>query len=244
MNPRVVFLDDGGVLHDNERRAAEWRRLIGEYLTPRLGGDPDAWGEANRVVFDAQMQRFEEWSEVHAQDEVYVDFFSSDDEATRWLTEMCYEIGVRPPVGARCVAMAASTQRYVRSRVDSGFAEAPAAVRALFTAGFTLSTSSGEVSEELAGYMNALGIRDCFRGRLYGPDLIHTHKASPRYYERMLADAGVAPDDALVVDDNPKAIGWATEAGIPAVHLRRSGPEAADATHVIGNLNELLELLS
>ncbi len=38
-----LFIDDGGVLNDNERRGAEWRRLIGEYLSPRLGGEPPAW---------------------------------------------------------------------------------------------------------------------------------------------------------------------------------------------------------
>jgi len=42
---RVVFLDDGGVLNDNDRRAVEWRRLLGEFFAPRLGGTPEAWGE-------------------------------------------------------------------------------------------------------------------------------------------------------------------------------------------------------
>ena len=57
-----IFLDDGGVLNDNDRRGAEWRRLIGEFLSPRLGGEPLAWGAANRIVFDAQWKRFESWN--------------------------------------------------------------------------------------------------------------------------------------------------------------------------------------
>jgi hypothetical protein len=46
----VLFLDDGGVLNDNTVRGPQWRRLVGEYFAPRLGGDPAAWAEANRTV--------------------------------------------------------------------------------------------------------------------------------------------------------------------------------------------------
>ena len=53
----TVFLDDGGVLNDNERRTAEWGRLIADYLSPRLGGTREAWAEANRDVFDRQWRR-------------------------------------------------------------------------------------------------------------------------------------------------------------------------------------------
>jgi hypothetical protein len=52
---RVVFLDDGGVLNDNERRAPEWRRLLGEFFAPRLGGTPEAWrGEPDRLRRDLE----------------------------------------------------------------------------------------------------------------------------------------------------------------------------------------------
>ena len=47
----TIFLDDGGVMSDNGRRAREWQRLAREYLSPRLCGDPTAWPEANQVVF-------------------------------------------------------------------------------------------------------------------------------------------------------------------------------------------------
>ena len=34
MKPAIIFLDDGGVLNDNNRRGVKWRRLIGEFLAP------------------------------------------------------------------------------------------------------------------------------------------------------------------------------------------------------------------
>jgi len=45
------------------------------------------------------------------------------------------------------------------------------------------------------------------------------------------------------VDDNPKAIGWAAEAGARTVHVRRHGDPAPGADHTISNLLELVDLL-
>ena len=49
--PRVLFLDDGGVLNDNALRGPEWLRLIGGFMPARLGGTADQWARANSVVF-------------------------------------------------------------------------------------------------------------------------------------------------------------------------------------------------
>ncbi|MCX8212923.1 MAG: hypothetical protein OTJ97_00160 [SAR202 cluster bacterium] len=43
----TIFLDDGGVMNDNTLRGREWQRHVGEYLSPRLGGSLQAWGNAN-----------------------------------------------------------------------------------------------------------------------------------------------------------------------------------------------------
>ena len=237
-----IFLDDGGVLNDNERRGAEWRRLIGEFLSPRLGGEPLQWAEANRVVFAEQWKRFESWSGLQLLDEQFVDFFGSVDESSRWLREMCEHVGVSTPDD--CLEISSATYRYVRERVRSGYADAAPAVRALFEAGYTLGTASGETSEMLERYLFALGIRECFAGRLYGRDLVRAHKASPIYYKRILADSGLSPANTLVVDDNANAIAWAAQAGMQTVHMCRKGDPAPAAGHVVGDLLELVELLN
>ena len=122
-NKYVIFIDDGGVLNDNERRAVEWQRLIGEFLSPRLGGEPLAWGEANRIVFEDQWERYQIWAELHAQDDEFIDFFDADDEASRWIREMCEHVGVATPDDS--TELASATQRYVRARVRSGFPDMP-----------------------------------------------------------------------------------------------------------------------
>src|SRR5205814_3301613 len=90
---RVVFLDDGGVLNDNDRRAPEWRRLLGEFFAPRFGGTPEAWGEANQVVFDGIWR---DWERVRASGaEVGPDWFPRQDH--RWLTGMFDRVGLPWP---------------------------------------------------------------------------------------------------------------------------------------------------
>ena len=60
-----IFLDDGGVLNDNDRRAPQWQRLVGEFFVPRLGGTHQAWAEANRRTIASNLERMsrrlEDW---------------------------------------------------------------------------------------------------------------------------------------------------------------------------------------
>jgi hypothetical protein len=44
-----------------------------------------------------------------------------------------------------------------------------------------------------------------------------------RWVARIFADAGVAPAEALVVDDNPLALRWAAEAGARTVFVGSAG---------------------
>ena len=115
-------------------------------------------------------------------------------------------------------------------------------VRTLHRQGYTLHTASGESSLDLAGYLQAMGVRDCF-GRLYGPDLIDILKEGPEYYERMFADLGIAPADALVVDDSPRAIEWVRQLGARAVLVGDSSLPRTGTTVHIESLVELPVML-
>jgi hypothetical protein len=54
----AIFLDDGGVMNDNDVRGKQWQQLVAEYLSPRLGGEPDKWSAANRLVAPRVWQNF------------------------------------------------------------------------------------------------------------------------------------------------------------------------------------------
>ena len=205
----AVFLDDGGVMNDNATRGLQWQRLVAEYLAPRLGGNPSDWGEANRVVAEREFKMYKEHSWGHP-DAEYLSFKEKRDED--WLRGMCEHVGVGAPCREPCVSLARETSAFVTRRVRSARPSAVDAIRALHSDGHRLYTASGEDSEDLDGYLEGMGVRDLFV-RLYGPDLVKTAKEVPSYYQRIFGDAGIQPNEAVVVDDSRLVLGWAKEIG-------------------------------
>ena len=231
---RVVFLDDGGVLNDNERRAPEWRRLLGEYFAPRFGGTPQAWGDANMVVFGGI---WADWERAKAGGaELGPDWFPKQDH--RWLTGMFDGVGVPWPTDID--GELRRSRAHVMANIDCAYPDAAPAVRALRERGVLLHMASGGLSYELAPYLERMGVRDAF-DRLYGVDLLGMHKTSRRYYERLAEDSGVAPADAIVVDSHAEPLEWADSVGFRTVHVDRLGTGSRFTR--IATLDELLPLL-
>src|SRR5258708_23721353 len=131
---------------------------------------------------------------------------------------------------------------FIPRRIQAAFPRVVDTIRTLHRQSYTLHTASGESSLDLAGYLHAMGVRDCF-GRLYGPDLIEVLKEGPEYYERIFADLGIAAADALVVDDSPRVIEWATQVGACAVLVRDSSLPRTGTTVHIASLVELPAVL-
>lgn len=207
----TVFVDDGGVLNDNERRAPQWRRLLGEYLVPRLGGTPEAWAIANTGVFERAWARYMAHL-ASAGSSGGVDPWVRADRA-RWLADMCAEAGVAPPRDLEGAAVDAIG--WVSERVRAEIPGAVDAVRKLAARGLVLHTASGGLSWELEPYLRGMGIRDLF-SRLYGPDLVDRFKNGPHYYEAILAHSGTEALTAVAVDDGPDQRRWAAEVGLRA----------------------------
>ncbi|HET9493027.1 MAG TPA: hypothetical protein VFR15_02235, partial [Chloroflexia bacterium] len=113
------------------------------------------------------------------------------------------------------------------------------AIRMLHQRGYTLHSSSGASSEMMSTYLETMDSRPYFT-RLYGPDLVDTFKAGPRFYERIFADSGVAPAEALVLDDNPEVLGWASDVGARTLLVGRGpAPQVRGCLGAIGSLAEL-----
>src|SRR5688572_2652825 len=100
-----LFLDDGGVITDDAGRQERYRRLVGEFFCPRLGGLPDSWSDANRTVFPQAwrrlMERLESWDRagdyLHEMDLYHLD----------WLRTMSAAVGVEAPTSDQdCVLLA------------------------------------------------------------------------------------------------------------------------------------------
>ncbi len=235
MSQLMVFLDDGGVMNDNRKRAPQWQRLVGEFFVPLLGGTSEAWSEANRIVathiFDPDnwRRRVQAASDYASFDRTY---------QIDWLGGMCELVGIAIPSEEECFELAHRAIASIISQVRADFPGVVDAIRTLHSQGYTLHTASGEPSNELAGHLDGMGVRNYF-GRLYGPDLIETFKDGPAYYERLFADIGAIPANALVVDDTPSAIDWATQVGAQTVLVSNTPYPETKATLRIGSLAEL-----
>jgi len=231
----VLFLDDGGVLNDNSVRGEQWRWMVADYFVPILGGSREAWAEANWTIIN-EMLYPEAWE---ARMKAAPDYATFDYDYQRdWMYAMCRLVGVTPPSEVESVALARQASAHIIPRVYSPYPGVVETVRLLHEQGYTLNTSSGATSTDMAAYLTGMGIRDCFN-HLYGPDLIETFKMGPEFYERLLADAGVEPSDALVLDDNPKCARWAKQAGAQVLLVSNAPQTAAESITVIGSLAEV-----
>lgn len=154
---------------------------------------------------------------------------------------MCQLVGIKIPPEEECIELARQAETYITPRIRTAFLGASEAIRDLHTQGYELHTASGESSLCLHGYLEGMGVRECF-GRLYGSDLLNTLKETPAYYECLFANSDIAPGDALIVDDSPRALAWARDFGAMTV-LVSPEREAPDRMLCIGSLAELPKLV-
>jgi HAD superfamily hydrolase (TIGR01509 family) len=240
MSGVAIFLDDGGVMNNNDVRAAQWQQLVGEYLAPLLGGDREQWTEANKIAAPAAWHAFTKAVEPNPE----TSFEPLGREMDRaWLASMCEIVGVDTPPDDQCVALTRATAEFVTRRVRSAYPGAIDAIRELHAAGHALGTASGEISPELEGYLEGMGVRELFGLPLFGPDIVDLSKNSPTYYQRIFEHAGVDPAGAIVVDDAPHVLDWARSLGAHTVLVMSRGPYSGDAHHPIERLADLPALV-
>lgn len=239
--PLAIFLDDGGVMNDNVPRGEQWRRLVAAYFEPILGGAPEAWEQAN-YRFATSLFEQSAW-EHRLRSAPDYDMFERT-YFVDWLAAMCDIVGVPCPSPERSVELGRAATAWVIPQVHAAYPGAAEAVRALHAQGYRLYTASGAASYDLAGYLEGMGVLDCFN-RLYGPDLVQIFKIGPDYYTRILADAGIDPADALVIDDSRHAAIWAAQAGVRCMrinsHATKNVPSLLATIPALADLPTLLD---
>ncbi len=232
-----IFLDDGGVITDKPRRAAEFERLVGGYFVPLLGETEAAWTRAHHVVAD-RLADPQSLSALVAAD--FVGFYRA--HQLRWVARMCELLDLPTPPEKECLDLAYRALGWITRRIQAALPGAVETIHLLHRQGYALHTASGSCSLELAGALEGMGVQRCF-GRLYGADLINTFKAGPEYYAHLFADVGVQPEGALVVDDSTDALGWAARLGVRTVLVSASPHSETGATARLASLVELPSFL-
>lgn len=225
-----IFFDGAGVLLDTSAMPAQWQRLIGEFLAPRLGGEPSAWGPANAYAVARMWARYRDPGgtprETHGR------------LRRLWLREMCEKVGVPSPRDAG--TLAEETVAWISARVAAPMHGAAGAMRSLGAGGFRLFTSSAQPSLEIGGYLEAIGVRELL-DETYGTDIIDRWKTNAAFYRKILEHAGVRAEDAVTVDDQERCLDWAKRAGFRTFLFAASG--TASSHEVLGSLSELAERL-
>jgi HAD superfamily hydrolase (TIGR01509 family) len=224
----IILLDDGGVMNDNRLRGQQWPLLVGAFFTPRLGGTPTAWAEANRLVTQRLFEPANWVRRVQASSD-YAHFERA--YWLDWLSEMGRLVGITLPREEVCIHLAQQAESAIIPHIRSAFPGATEAIRRLHTEGYTLHTASGEPSAHLTLYLEGMSVRECF-GRLYGADLLNTLKEGPAYYHQLFADLQIAPGDALIVDDSPRALAWANSLGARTVLVGATQESSPGMTHI------------
>jgi HAD superfamily hydrolase (TIGR01509 family) len=189
------------------------------YFSPRFGGAPDEWKEANTYAFTALMKNYNDYSTNNPYIE-YADYKKK--ERDQWILDTFKAMKMEvPDLGTR-LKLAKEATHWIIQRIQSSYPGVIKTVEFLAKKGFTLCTASGEASDELNGYLTGMGIQNYF-SKLYGPDLINTLKASKRFYDEIFLDLEIEATQAIVVDDSPKAISWAATTGATTIHVLHSG---------------------
>lgn len=223
----AVFFDLGGVLVDLGAAPIEWQRLVGEFLSPRLGGDPAAWAAANVYAAERMWARYRDPGgtprETHGR------------LRRLWFREMCEKVGVAVPKSAG--AFAEQTCAWVTERVVVPTPGAVDAIRALKSRGLRLFTSSAGTSTDADGHLRGLGVRDLF-DEVYGTDIVDRWKTNAGFYRKILEHSGVRGEDAATVDDLARCLDWARRAGFSRTFLL--APAGTISAHeTISSLAEL-----
>ncbi len=177
MSPiEALFVDKGGVLLDNTVLSAQWRRLVGEFLAPRLGGSREAWGAANVPAFEREWARFLAAASAGGPPDIR-GFFAND--RRQWFLDMCDGVGVARPPDDVAEVIAADTVRYVRAHLDIPVPRVLDALRALRGRGIVLHIASADAHDELVEFLERIGARELF-DRVYGSDLVTPGSSGPR----------------------------------------------------------------
>jgi len=234
----TLFIDKGGVLIDNAALTPQYRRLLGEFLSAELGGEPEAWANAN---VGAATRAFERYQGAHitAPDTAVRDWYAED--VRRWLCEMCDEVGRPRPPAAQADRIGNGAHEYVRKHVDIRAPRIVERLRDLHGRGLKMHMASGDQHDDLVVYLETMGVRQFF-DRVYGSDLVNVWKQGPAYYRAILADTRTDPATAVVVDDSEDPIRWAGECGLRGVQVRRRPGEAFEDS-VLRAFDRVAEML-
>ncbi len=232
-----VFLDFDDTLSDPFELHLQYVREVGGYLSDRYGEDAVRWSRAAIDMLEAVQGDYLDRFERNPLSGYCVWLDTIWERAALGMFE---QMGMAPPPEPARVAQ--ETQFNGLVRCNAAFAGASEALASLHDSGWIVRIASGQESKYLTAALIGAGL-DRYVGRRFGPDLVDCAKEGPEYYERVFESVGVTSADAVVVDDDPHAIGWAIQTGATVIQSKLSRVRHFEAVQGIAAvMNDLREL--
>jgi HAD superfamily hydrolase (TIGR01509 family) len=235
----AIFFDDGGVMNDNRLRGIQWQKLVGEFFSPKYGGEPHKWAEGN-FEFITDFIAEENISIKKGEITDYNDYYSKFQ--SKWVTSMFDYVGVEIPPKEIHSKIYLEAINFITPNVKASFPGAIEIIKHLHKLGFRLFTASAEHSIEIKGYLRGMRVIDNFEN-YYGPDLINTHKSMDNFYENMFADINLNPSRAIVIEDNPRYLEAAEQSGANVVQACLTREYEPKHQYFIEFMQELPEII-
>lgn len=213
MQTKTLFIDDAGVLNNNQLRGSQWNTHIGRFMADRLGGLARDWERANAIVASQVVsQKFRE--SIRSESGLPVLTFDVFEPAyaEAWIYGMCNIVSIQAPAKNELIRLHREAHIYANSQVKAKIVGAGEAVRKLSNDGFTVHLASNGASYENEMILQGMGIRK-YVGTAYGTDIVNVMKEGTDYYKAIFSHAGVHPADAVVIDDKCQMLSYAAKLG-------------------------------
>ncbi|MFW9972221.1 MAG: HAD family hydrolase [Candidatus Odinarchaeota archaeon] len=235
-----IFFDDGNTLNNNKIRGKQWQQLVGEYFSPRFGGEPESWGIAN-VELTKDFGGDEIPKLLHENRDkshkVFIEWFIE-----KWVNEMFDYVKIKRPEKKYYKEIYYDAAKYVASRVKAVFPGVIESIKILYNKGYNLFTASGSESIELKSYLKAIGI-DKFFKKLYGPDLINILKVDKTFYEAIFKDLGISAKQAILIEDRPYYLNIAEKLGTNVIQACLTGKYKTQYQYFITNMKKAPQII-
>lgn len=233
-----VFFDDGGVLNDNKIRGMQWKTFVGEYYSERFGGESEIWGEANNSLITSMLDIF--WRDGKEKFSDYQSFYNEFKKSM--VSGMFKEARKILPKDIDILEVYNSARDYVIPKVRSAIPGVIDSIKVLSAREFILYTASGTVSIEMKMYLEGMGVIQHFK-ECYGPDLINTWKSGTDYYNAIFQQAKVDPKLAIFIEDQPRFLENAKEAGANVIQACITGQHKPQFPFFVENMRDLVQTI-
>ena len=232
----VLFFDFDDTLSEQTVFNLHYVRAIGQILAARFGGEEARWAQSAIDMFvTLETQYIERFQEVPTG---YNAWFSTMHTQAMHLLFSSMSMAV-PSDADR---LSKTTQERALAECDATFPDTLHVIASLYTAGYTLHMASGNDSEHLRCALKGAKLAPYF-DRLYGPDLIDCAKEGRDFYARIFQSLNIAPNRAIIIDNDPNAIAWAISVGAQAIQVDfLRNKQVLTSPGVLANIKDLTTL--